>query len=58
MGFTPPEQADPKPLASYRQRFSFVYGQATAPRPENNGGAGGAIAPAFLRRWLKWYFLF
>jgi hexosaminidase len=57
MGFTPPEQADPKPLASYQQRFSFVYGQATAPRPENNGGAGGAIAPAFLRRWLKWYFL-
>jgi len=54
-GFTPPEEADPKLPKRYQERFKFVYGQATAPRPENNGGAGGKIAPGYLKRWIKWY---
>ena len=56
MGFTPPEEADLKFPKRYQERFKFVYGQAVAPRPENNGGAGGKIDPGYLKRWLKWYF--
>jgi len=55
MGFTPPELTDPQGLARYRERFRFMKMQATAPRPENNGGAGGAIAASYLVRWLKFY---
>ena len=55
MGFTPPELTDPKGLARYRERAAFMKMQALAPRPENNGGAGGAIAPSFLLRWVKFF---
>jgi len=55
MGFTPPELCDPRGLDRYRERAKFMKMQATAPRPENNGGAGGAIAPSYLVRWLKFY---
>jgi len=55
MGFTPPTLCDPQGLERYRERARFMKMQATAPRPENNGGAGGAIAPSYLVRWLKFY---
>ncbi|MCL1953088.1 MAG: family 20 glycosylhydrolase, partial [Oscillospiraceae bacterium] len=55
MGFTPPALCDPQGLARYRERARFMKMQATAPRPENNGGAGGPIAPSYLLRWLKFF---
>ena len=55
MGFTPPALCDPQGLDRYRERARFMKMQALAPRPENNGGAGGAIAGSFLLRWLKFY---
>ncbi|MDR2686288.1 MAG: beta-N-acetylhexosaminidase [Oscillospiraceae bacterium] len=55
MGFTPPELCDPRGLERYRERAAFMKMQATAPRPENNGGAGGAIAPSYLLRWIKFF---
>ncbi|MCL2495328.1 MAG: beta-N-acetylhexosaminidase [Oscillospiraceae bacterium] len=55
MGFTPPALADPQGLDRYRERLAFVKMQATAPRPENNGGAGGAIDGKFLLRWVKFF---
>jgi len=55
MGFTPPALCDPEGFDRYRERYAFVKMQATAPRPENNGGAGGAIAPSYLVRWVKFF---
>jgi len=55
MGFTPPALCDPEGFDRYRERYVFVKGQALAPRPENNGGAGGAIAPSYLVRWVKFF---
>jgi len=55
MDFTPPELCDPQGFGRYRERAKFMKMQALAPRPENNGGVGGAIAPSYLLRWLKFY---
>ena len=55
MGFTPPALCDPKGFERYRERARFMKMQALAPKPENNGGAGGAIAPSYLVRWAKFF---
>lgn len=52
-GFTPPPQADPDFRERYRQRTEFMRRQLNAPKPEHNGGLGGAMAPVWLMRWLR-----
>lgn len=55
-GYTPPNQTDPRLPQRYRERIAFSRTQLSAPKPENNGGLGGAMDIAWLLRWIKYYF--
>jgi len=56
IGYTAIEDADPRGLERYRQRYGFLHMQAHAPKPEYNAWLGGSPEPAYMARWLGYYF--
>jgi len=55
IGFTQPEDADPRWLARRRGQIGFLRGQKNALKPEENAGVGGPVHWRYLLRWVKNY---
>jgi len=59
IGFTPPEQADPRFIARYKSTFAFLRKLSSALDKDHpdNAGMGGKLEWRYALRWFKYYFL-